>query len=191
MTDALTTTAPAVLDAAVDAALRMARDAAWRDLTLRDIAAAAGVSFADLYARASGKEALLDHLSRRYDAAVLAAAADPSPEVADRLFEAVMARLEAMEPDRLVLIAIARDARFPGPDAARRAAATARAFLEAAGIDAGGPRGALRVAAMVAVWARTLRVWQDDEGALNRTMAEIDRLLKTLRKRLGQIGAGF
>ena len=39
--------------------------------------------------------------------------------------------------------------------------------------------------------ARIVQVWRDDEGALNRTMAEIDKRLKQMRERLGRIGAGF
>jgi hypothetical protein len=95
-----------------------------------------------------------------------------------------------MEPDRIILIAIARS-EGASPRMARRLATTARALLEAAGVDASGRRGALRLAAMTAVWARVLQVWRDDEGALNRTMAEIDKRLKLMRKRLGQVGAGF
>jgi hypothetical protein len=44
---------------------------------------------------------------------------------------------------------------------------------------------------MTAVWARVLQVWRDDEGALNRTMAEIDARLRQMRERLGRVGAGF
>jgi hypothetical protein len=44
---------------------------------------------------------------------------------------------------------------------------------------------------MTLVWARVVQVWRADEGALNRTMAEIDRRLKQMRERLGAIGAGF
>jgi hypothetical protein len=36
-----------------------------------------------------------------------------------------------------------------------------------------------------------VQVWRDDEGALNRTMAEIDQRLKQMRERLGRIRAGF
>jgi len=179
-----------ILDQATDAALRLAGEIPWKDVTLRDIAHEAGVSFAALYARAPGKSALLDRLSRRYDGAALKASDDPSPDVADRLFEVIMARLEAMEPNRIVLIAVARS-ESPSPRMAGRLALTARALLEAAGIDAGGRRGALRTVAMTAVWVRILQVWRDDEGALNRTMAEIDKRLKLMRKRLGQVGAGF
>ncbi len=181
--------APDPIEQAVDAALALAADRPWRDITLLEIARAAQVPFAYLYAKAPGKGALLDRLSARLDQAALAAD-DSSAEIGDRLFEATMARLEAMEPHRFVLIAIAQN-EGPSGRFALRLAATARALLEAAGVDAGGRRGALRVVAMTAVWARVLQVWRDDEGALNRTMAEIDKRLKTLRKRLGQVGAGF
>ncbi|MDP8916626.1 MAG: TetR family transcriptional regulator, partial [Pseudomonadota bacterium] len=64
-------------------------------------------------------------------------------------------------------------------------------LLEAAGVSADGLAGAARVAAMTAVWGRVLQVWRDDEGALNRTMAELDKRLRQMRDRLGRIGAGF
>ena len=48
-----------------------------------------------------------------------------------------------------------------------------------------------RLAAMSLVWGRVVQVWRDDEGALNRTMAEIDKRLKQMRSRLKRIGAGF
>ena len=179
-----------ILDRAAECALELAADRPWSEISLRDIARAAGVSFAELYARADGKDALLDHLSRRADAAALdSGEADESAEPHDRLFETVMARLEAMAPHRDALIAIGRAvgplALFP------RLPRTAKALLEAAGIDTGGARGALRLAGMTRVWARTLQVWRDDQGALNRTMAEIDKQLRTLNQRLGRVNAGF
>jgi hypothetical protein len=140
---------------------------------------------AELYAAAPGKIALLAQLSARFDQAALATAETPSEDIHDRLFDAVMARVEAMGPHRDALIAIARDA---GPFALiPHFPATARAILEAAGVDATPPR----LAAMTAVWARVAQVWRDDEGAFNRTMAEIDKRLKEMRARLGRIGAGF
>jgi AcrR family transcriptional regulator len=178
------------LDLAAEAALRLAGEKPWREITLRDIAADAGVSFAELYARAPGKGALVDRLSRRFDGAALASD-DTSTEALDRLFEATMARLEAMEPHRFALIAIARDEGPFSPRWGPRFATTARALLETAGIDSSGRRGALRIAAMTGTWVRIVQVWRDDEGALNRTMAEIDKRLKLMRSRLDRVGAGF
>ena len=177
----------AVLDAAVDAALELAADRPWREITLRDIAERSGTGFAELYARTPSKAALLARLGRRFDAA--AEAADLEGETHDRLFEAVMARLEAMEPHRFVLLAIARDE--PPAQIAARLPGTAGRLLRAAGVPTDGVAGAARTAAMTAVWARVLQVWRDDEGALNRTMDEIDSRLKQMRERLGRVGAGF
>ena len=96
-----------VLDRAADALLTLAEERLWSEITLRDIAVAAGVGFAELYARVPGKAALLERLGARFDRAALdTAELEPAPDAHDRLFEAVMARLEAMEPHRAALIAI-------------------------------------------------------------------------------------
>lgn len=173
------------LDRAADTLLTLAAERPWREISLRSIAEAACLPLTELYANANSKGALLAHLSTRFDGAALATAATASDDPHDRLFDAVMARVEAMEPHRAALTAIARDAgalalvgHFPP---------TARAILEAAGIEATPPR----LVAMTAVWARTAQVWRDDQGALNRTMAEIDKRLKQMRARLARIGAGF
>jgi len=182
--------AASLVDRAAEAALALAADRRWDQISLREIALAAGLPLAELYAEAPGKVALLDHLSRTLDRKALASAeADGSAGTIDRLFEAVMARLEAMEPHRATLIAIARSEGMLA--LAPRLPRTAKALLEAAGVDSGGVRGALRLAAMTGVWTRVLQVWRDDEGALNRTMAEIDTQLKQIDQRLGRLGAGF
>ena len=174
-----------IVDAAVDAVLALAAEGPWRDVSLRQIAEKAQIPLVDLFARANGKDALLDRLSARLDAAALATAATPSEDIHDRLFDAAMARIEAMEPHRSALTSI-----YHGPAAlslAPRLPRTARAILEAAGVDATPPR----LVAMTAVWIRCAQVWRDDTGALNRTMAEIDLRLKQMRARLARIGAGF
>jgi AcrR family transcriptional regulator len=177
------------LDAAVGAALGLAEDRPWSEITLRDVARAAGLSFAELYARAPTKAALVNRLSRMFDREALGLIeGEDAPDAHDRLFEATMSRLEVMAPHRHALIAIGRaDPAAVAPNLPR----TARALLEAAGIDSGGAKGALRVTAMSAVWARTLQVWRDDEGALNRTMAEIDKRLRQMRDGLKRVGAGY
>jgi AcrR family transcriptional regulator len=147
-----------ILDKAVDAALALAAERPWREVSLRQIAERAGVSFPDLYAEAPGKTRLVRALSRRLDRAALDTAATPSDDAHDRLFDAAMARIEAMEPHRAALRAIARDesplaiaARFPF---------TARAILEAAGVPATAPRlaamsGATTKAPSTARWPRS------------------------------------
>jgi len=176
---------PDILDQAAEAALALAAERPWREVTLREIAERAGVAFADFYAKAPGKTLLVLRLSQQLDRAALETAATQSDDPHDRLFDATMARIEAMEPSRAGLVSMARDelpltmaALFP---------LTARAILEAAGVTATAPR----LAAMTLVWARVAQVWRDDEGALNRTMAEIDKRLREMRARLKRIGAGY
>jgi AcrR family transcriptional regulator len=182
-------TAP-TLDPVFTAMLDLAIERPWTAVSLRDIAAEAGVPLAELFARAAGKPELLSQLSQAFDAAALNIEPLPDADAHDALFDAVMARVEAMEPHRAALIAIARDSAGPSWDGlvfASHFPRTARAILVGAGLDATPPR----VIAMTAVWARIARVWRDDEGALNRTMAEIDKQLKTMRTRLNRIRSGF
>jgi AcrR family transcriptional regulator len=178
-----------LMDRAAAAALALAAERSWAEITLRDIAAMAQVGLSEIYVRAPGKRAVLDWLARRFDLAALKTNGGGEADVHDRLFDAVMQRIEAMEPHRAALIAI-HEVEGPGPTA-RRLPRTARALLEGAGVDASGPRGALRIAAMTVAWVRVLQVWRADEGALNRTMAEIDKRLKQMRSGLEKVRAGF
>jgi len=174
-----------ILDKAQDAALALAAERPWREVSLRQVAERAGVDLADLYALAPAKSLLVLRISQNLDHAALAVSADASEDVHDRLFDATMARVEAMEAHRAALRSMAR-----GENPAALAAhlpLTARAILEAAGVTATAPR----LLAMTLVWARIVQVWRDDEGALNRTMAEIDKRLRLMRGRLQRIGAGF
>ena len=176
---------PDILDKAAEAAQALATERPWREVTLRDIAERAGVAFADLYAKAPGKPLLVLRLSQRLDRAALETAATASDDPHDRLFDATMARIEAMEPRRAGLVSMAR-----GENPLTMATLmplTARAILEAAGVTATPPR----LAAMTLVWLRIAQVWRDDEGALNRTMAEIDKRLREMRGRLRRVGAGY
>ena len=174
-----------ILDRAADAALALAADRPWPSVSLRDIAVKADVPFAALYARARSRLAVLARASERFDQAALAVDYAPDSAAHDRLFDAAMARLEAMEPHRTALLNIAK---AEGPlVSATRFPSIARAILEAAGVPATPPR----LLAMIAVWARVVQVWRDDEGALNRTMAELDKRLKQTAEQLGKIGAGF
>lgn len=186
----MTTPDDDLMDRAAAAALALTAERSWREVSLRDIAAKAGIGLPELYRRAPAKRRVIDWLSRRLDLAALKAdEGEGEAQAHDRLFEAVMRRVEAMEPHRAALLTV-HDVEGPGP-LALRLPATARAMLEGAGIDASGKRGLARIAAMTAAWARVLQVWRADQGALNRTMAEIDRRLKQMRETLNRVGAGF
>lgn len=171
----------------VDAMLDLVVAEGWRAVTFGRIATACGISLSDLYGRYSWKSDLLVAYSRRVDAAMLEALG-PSPlavegsVVKDRLFEALMARLDAMTPHKDAIRALMRD--LPADPAAlacflygglRRGLDWA---LAAADLDGTGVAGVVRRNLLGAVYLDALRVWlRDDSADMSDTMAHLDRRL--------------
>lgn len=172
------------VDRILDAALRCAAAQGWAGLTMADIAAAAGVSLAQVHAAYRSKAAILGAYGRRVDAAVLAEASvpDPAEDPRDRLFDVLMLRFEVLSRDREAVLAILADApRQPGAAlcALPSLVGSMGWMLEAAGLSAGGWAGLLRAKALAALWLASLEVWRrDDTEDLSRTMAALDRNLR-------------
>ncbi len=172
-------------EAALDAFLGMIAEKGFAAVTLRDVAAAAGLGLADLYRLYPDKVALVGAFMARIDADVLAGTAshdDPEETARDRLFDVMMRRYDALKPHRLALRAIRRaGTRDPllalalGP-ALRRSMAV---MLEAASLPSEGLSGALRQNGLLAIHYAVSRVYDRDETAdLSKTMAALDSRLK-------------
>ena len=84
----------------IDAALKLAENKEWPEISIAEIARAAKVSLAQVRAEFSGKSAILRAFMAQIDQVVLDQAAEDvgEEEPRDRLFDIVMLRLEAMEP---------------------------------------------------------------------------------------------
>lgn len=155
----------------------------WCDLSLADIAEAAGLDLAAAHAIYAGKAELLVGLARATDAAILASlASDPlegSPR--DRLFDLLMRRFDRMQAHRAGYLTLLHELPQTPLEAAALACQTRRSLrlmLEMAGISAASLKGALRLNGLMAIHLAALRVWAGDDSAdLARTMAEIDRRL--------------
>jgi AcrR family transcriptional regulator len=165
----------------IEATLKLAAEKGWRDLALADIAAASGLSLAELYALFPSRQAILDSYSRAIDAEVLAEAEAPEGSARDRLFDVLMRRLDKLEPHKAALERISEDT-LRDPLAAAcslvRLRRSMAAMLEAAGISAGGLRGTLRSKGLSAVFLAALRAWfRDDTADKSKTMATLDRAL--------------
>lgn len=172
----------------IDAALALAAERGWRDVTLRDIAEAANVSLAETYAVYPSRQAVLRDFARRIDAAVLASEEPGAAEggARDRLFDVLMRRFDALAPYKAGLANVLADqARDPlavacGLCLLRRSMAC---MLEAANLSAAGLRGALRIKGLSVAYLAALRVWLRDESedhaptmaALDRGLARLDR----------------
>lgn len=167
----------------IDALMALAAERAFEEITISDICQHAGVTLSQFRDLFPSKGAVLGALSRKFDKIVLEGtgndlAGEPAKE---RLFDVLMRRLDAMTPYKVGLEGIMRWARREPLAAAplnRLSLNSMRFMLEAAGLDAEGGLGALKLQGLVLAWARILDVWfQDDEPDLSRTMAALDREL--------------
>ncbi len=182
---------------AIDTALKLAAERGWRDLSLAEIAEAAGLDLAQLYPRYSSKQAILEQLSRRIDAEVLAESEEDALHgpARDRLFDVLMRRFDALRPYKEGLGEIVYDLlRDPVSSAAAalQLQRTMACMLEAAGLSSTGLRGALRIQVLSGIYLMTLRVWlRDDTEDLSKTMAALDgylRRIESLIERLPRRG---
>ena len=178
-------------DKLIDAALALAAEKPWPRVTMTDIAAAAGVSLADAYDAFPCRAGLVAALISRHDRAMLAGD-DPSlaeESRRDRLFDAIMRRLEAMRLHKVGLKSMTSGAvrdmdtiLAVGPSMIT----SAKWMLRAAGVSADGPIGFVRSKAVLAVYAVTVRAFMDDESEdLSSTMATLDKALKRAGRVLG------
>jgi AcrR family transcriptional regulator len=186
-----------VLDSPVAACLTLLGERGWHGFALRDVAAACGLSLADLYRRYPTRPALLAAWLATIDAALLQGveAEEPGDTVRDRLFDTMMRRYDLLVPHRAAVRRLREDLRRDPAAALALAPAIDRAMavvLEAAGLASDGWRGHLRRQGLALVHARVLSVWEDDDTAdLSRTMVALDRHLKTAERRLGQLSRVF
>ena len=170
---------------ALDAALTLAATTGWRDMTLRDVAQASGVTMVQLHAVYRSKDAILDAFVRRIDETVLAGdSEDLDGEPAkDRLFDVMMRRFDALNPHKAAVCSVIRASSCDvstGVGSLCRMMGSMRWMLEAAGIDSSGLMGRLRAKGLALVYLDAMRTWmKDDSQDMAATMSVLD-------KRLGQ-----
>jgi len=173
-----------VRDRIIDAALKLAAETAWRDVSLGDIARATRISLATLQENFGSKTAIVAAVMARTNATVLSgvdssAATEPAR---DRLLDALMRRLDALQPLKPAICSILRD--MPSDPAGLFCLApgffNSMAWtLEAAGIGSAGPAGRLRVKGLGVIYLGALCVWaRDDTSDQSRTLAFLDRRLR-------------
>jgi AcrR family transcriptional regulator len=171
-------------DAIVEATMRLAADQPWNDIDISDIAREAGVSLAEFRDLFPSKGAVLAAFSRKIDRVVLQGASDDlaGEPARERVFDVMMRRIDAMTPYKRALRRIAWAVRFdPATMAALNQVGlnSQRFMLAAAGVSTEGPLGFLKLQGAVVVLANTLETWfEDDDPALAKTMARLDRELR-------------
>lgn len=169
-------------DRIIDVTMDLIAGRGWRNLSLADIAAAAGLTPAQLYAVYPSKLAVLRAFERRVNERTLSATISADETVRDRLFDVIMRRLDALAPHKPAVRALVRDLPWDpavtlcgGP----RFLNAMRWMAEAAGVETSGIGGLLRVNGVAAVYLSALRAWLRDDSPDNaKTMAALDRALK-------------
>ncbi|WP_420394559.1 TetR family transcriptional regulator [Acuticoccus sp.] len=184
-------------DRIIDATFGLIGERPFDRVTLQAIADAAGVSLAALASEFPTRGHILDAFVRRIDDEVLAGEygdmADEAPR--ERLFDVLMARLDALRPHRAAIRSLARSARAdPALGLALNGMAVRSQawMLAAAGIGIGGWRGRLAAQGLAVAFARVLRVFvEEDDPGLPRTMAALDRELRRAEERHGRFARWF
>ena len=178
-------------DKAIDALMALLAEHSFDAIGLAEVAGRAGLKLSQLRAEFGSTLAIFAAHIKDIDRAVLAGGdADMTEEPArERLFDVLMRRLEAMAPYKEAVRSMLRSARRDPPLVLALNAMAVRSqrwMLEAAGISAAGPKGALRAQGAALMFARVLGVWlHDDDPALDRTMAALDRGLASAERWAG------
>lgn len=164
----------------IAAALKLAGERPWKDVTLIDVAEEARVSLAELRGAFDGKGAILRGFVRAVDDELLRKTKRPQAGEAprDALFEVIMARLDLLGPHKPAIRSIFAST---DPDLAmvRTALASQHWMLQAAGIEAEGASGVVRTLGLTSLYASVFRTWlDDDDPGMARTMAALDRRLR-------------
>jgi len=173
----------------IAAALRLAEERPWGEIALRDIADAAATDLAGLRRHFDGKTAIVAAFMRKVDDEVLSQAPKPDPTQSprDALFEVVMSRFDALQPHRNALRSISKDG-IGDPALLPSVMASQAWMLEAAGIEADGIEGGIRVTGLAGLYASVFSTWlEDDDPGLARTMAVLDRRLRRAERTMSSV----
>jgi AcrR family transcriptional regulator len=168
----------------IEAALRLAGERGWSALSFDEIAGAAGYNLAEFRQEFQSKSQILSAFTREIDDAVLAKVGRPEQGTAarDRLFDVLMTRFDVMAPYKPALRRIMSDLRYRPGESLVQAGVAGRSIywmLAAAGLDADGPRGAVRVPGVMGIYAHAFDTWlEDDDPGMARTMAALDSRLR-------------
>lgn len=173
----------------ISAALGLAAEKPWAEVTLADIAERGGSTLLALKAQFASKSEIIADFSRLVDDEVLrrTPARSADQKARDALFEIVMSRFDILDPYKGALRSIAGGG-LPEPVLIGRLLSAQGWMLEAAGIDSGGIGGGVRTAGLATVYAAVFRTWLgDDDPGLARTMAALDRRLRRGQRALDRV----
>ncbi len=166
------------------AALDLAASRPWREITLSEIATAAGLTLSGIAATVSSKADVIRLFQRHNDRKFLASLETEKleGEPHDRLFDAMLRRIELLTPHKAAIRGMAGNP-ADGPvewlSLICSALDTQNWIMNAAQLDVSGFRGDLHAIGLARIYRDVLLIWlDDDDPGLARTMASLDRKLR-------------
>ena len=171
----------------VTAALTAIEKTGWKSLSLTALARKAKIDAATLYDLCPDKRALLALIAKRVDIGLIERADEPDQDIPprDRAFDAILSCFEAMSPLKPAIQVIHDDtAGDPGAflDVLPATMRSAQWIADIAGLPTSGWRGLLITRGIGVLLAETLGVWLKDGEDLAKTMAHVDRRLRTIEE---------
>ena len=174
------------------AALAAIEKSGWKALSLTALARKAKIPAATVYELCPDKRALLALIAKRIDLAALDRATDHDKDASprDRAFDAILSCFESMTPLKSAL-QINHDDSVGDPgallDALPATVRSATWIADAAGLPTSGWQGFLVTRGMGVLLAESLGVWLKDGDDLAKTMAHVDRRLRTIEEWAGML----
>ncbi len=173
----------------IEAALRLAETRKWSDITLLDIAEAANMPLVEVRKAAGSKSQLLAGFMRAIDDQVLKAVTARSADqpARDQLFEVIMARFDALTPYKAAVKSIHASG-MTDTTLIMPFLNSQRWMLTAAGVQVDGPAGLVRTLGLGSLYAAVFSTWiEDDDPGMARTMAALDRRLRSGERTLSTL----
>lgn len=167
----------------LESALFLSAEKGWEYVGLRDIAAHAGISFANLRDEIDDKSDLLVLLGKVIDRRVLENISGNAEDssVRERLFDLLMDRFDALNDYRAGVVSVIESLKYDPKQTVICMPHICKSMawmLEGAGVETYGARGAVKVLGLSGVYLKVLHVWvQDDSADLSKTMAALDKAL--------------
>jgi AcrR family transcriptional regulator len=177
----------------VAAAIAAIRKSGWPDLSLASLARKSKLSAEAVYRLCPDKTSLLKLIVKSVDIDYLAAAKDPDAEMSarDRAFDEILRWFDCLKPVRDVLQSVHEERRGELASIVDFLPLTSRSapwIAECAGLPTTGWKGALLTRGLAGLVAETLVVWLKDGDEMEKTMAHLDRRLRTLEEWQNTIG---
>lgn len=171
----------------VFAALSLAEEHGWQNISMADIAVRAGMTLTDIHDHFDDRTDILAAYGRMIDRQVLKEfKASTDEDHKDMLFDLLMERFDALNENRDAVISILQSFKTDPKQAIIGLPHLARSMswmLEAAGIPTSGAKGAIKVAGLSGLYLKTAYTWmRDDTEDMSKTMAALDKNLSNAQQ---------